>query len=409
MCILRVFSQEISRRLLSVQTFGAVNLLLQTLTSKKYHHSTLYQQRVNKTCDNRNVTRYSIIHDSSSTIANDAGNHENMNNDTPESTAANDDNMFQNQTTRSEGMWLMLHHGFKISNSLKGTKRIIDYFFKPRVNGVQDNESPPQPDGDNKKQDVHDTQPSDQQDVNANHVNEPPQKDVHNSKAVNLDSLIRDPGTRPSILSYPSDQQDEIRRDFQEVRFKRFWWLEYSETKDAAYCLPCYLFNKKPVGRVGSDRFTKQGFNKWKKGPRLLKKVMLLIALNTCCHLISLLLCIMKEIMEITDKLCQALQHRLQDIVNALALVSTTKMLLQKLRDEGWDSLMGKVTIACENNNIPIPDMNATYRNLIQSRKKNNVTVEHHYRVDVFYSAIDRQLVELNSRFNESFSALLLL
>ncbi|GJY58002.1 zinc finger MYM-type protein 1-like protein, partial [Tanacetum coccineum] len=128
-------------------------------------------------------------------------------------------------------------------------------------------------------------------------------------------------------------------------------------------------------------------------------------------HLLSfdfiIVMHIMKEIMEITDKLCQALQHRLQDIVNVLALVSTTKTLLQKLRDEGWDLLMGKVTISCENNNISIPDMNATYRNLIQSRKKNNVTVEHHYRVDVFYYAIDRQLVELNSRFNESETELL--
>ena len=93
--------------------------------------------------------------------------------------------------------------------------------------------------------------------------------------------------------------------------------------------------------------------------------------------------------------------------MNALALVSTTKTLLQNLRGKGWHSLMGKVTLACENNNIPIPDMNATYRNLIQSRKKNNVTIEHHYRVDVFYSVIDRQLVELNSRFNESVTELL--
>ncbi|GJV40293.1 hypothetical protein Tco_1418733 [Tanacetum coccineum] len=162
------------------------------------------------------------------------------------------------------------------------------------VDVVQGRESPPN--DNNKKEDVHDTHSSDQQDVKDNHVNESlrvePEKDVHNSTTVNLDSFIRDPGARPSISSFPSDHQDEIRheyirlvpyqlskhkyplsrggpngrmRSFQEVRFKRFWWLEYSETKDAAYCLPCYLFNKKPVGRVGSDRFTKQGFNKWKK------------------------------------------------------------------------------------------------------------------------------------------------
>ncbi|GKA42541.1 zinc finger MYM-type protein 1-like protein [Tanacetum coccineum] len=582
-------------------------------------------------------------------FANDAGNHENMNNDTPESTAANDDNMFQNQTTSTckpkyplsrsgpNGrmrsfleVWFKRFWWLEYSETKDAAYCLPCYLFKP----------------------------SDQQDVNANHVNEPPQKDVHNSKAVNLDSLIRDPGTRPSILSYPSDQQDEIR-----------------QTKDAAYCLPCYLFNKKPVGRVGSDRFTKQGFNKWKKlnggndcafiihvgktpastpnyslrcyealknqschienviekqiekevienrlrlkttiesvkwltvqtcglrgsderpgsknqgnllelvkliasynkdvenvvlgkapqnakytSPDVQKEILRIIAksiqhairdeignakfclivdesrdeskkeqmaivvrfvdrkgnikerfldlihvkdttsltlmneilsslsyhkldvqnirgqgydgasnmrgewnglqalilkecpyayyvhcfahqlqlalvsaskevaevhkffknlniivnvISSSCkrndqlidaqvrcsttsqkgdaaycleHLLSfdfvIGMHIMKEIMEITDKLCQALQHKSQDIINALAL----------------------------NNNILIPDMNATYRNLIQSCKKNNVTVEHHYRVDVFYAAIDRQLVELNSRFNESVIELL--
>ncbi|PWA61101.1 hypothetical protein CTI12_AA376100 [Artemisia annua] len=254
---------------------------------------------------------------------------------------------------------------------------------------------------------LHETQPSyqQQQDVNDNHVNESPrvepEKDVHTSSKGRT-------------------------RSFQEVWFKRFWWLEYSETKDAAYYLPCYLFNKKPIGRVGSDRFTKQGFNMWKKvnhgndcafitheekeviENRLRLKTTIesvkwltvqtwglrvsderpgsknqgnLLESTTsqkgdaayCLeHLLSfdfvIVMHIMKEIIEMTDKLCQALQHRSQDIINALALVSTTKTLLQKLRDEGWHSLMGKVTLACENNNIPLPDMNVTYRNLIQSQ-----------------------------------------
>ena len=41
--------------------------------------------------------------------------------------------------------------------------------------------------------------------------------------------------------------------------------MEYSEKKDAAFCFPCFLFNKKPIGRAGSDTFTVSGFNKWKK------------------------------------------------------------------------------------------------------------------------------------------------
>ncbi|GKB73661.1 zinc finger MYM-type protein 1-like protein [Tanacetum coccineum] len=87
----------------------------------------------------------------------------------------------------------------------------------------------------------------------------------------------------------------------------------------------------------------------------------------------------------------QTLQNKSQDIVNALTLVSTMKTLLQELKDDGWESLLDKVVSFCEKYNILVPDMNVTYRDIIQSRhKKDNVTVEHHYRVDVFIVAIDR-------------------
>nr|XP_043615833.1 uncharacterized protein LOC122587715 [Erigeron canadensis] len=52
--------------------------------------------------------------------------------------------------------------------------------------------------------------------------------------------------------------------------------------------------------------------------------------------------------------------------------------------------------------------MKDTYRDIVRSRlKKDIVSVEHHYRVDVFIAAIDSQLHELNSRFNESVTELL--
>ena len=34
---------------------------------------------------------------------------------------------------------------------------------------------------------------------------------------------------------------------------------------DEIYCLPCYLFSKKPIGLLGSDAFISTGFNNWKK------------------------------------------------------------------------------------------------------------------------------------------------
>nr|GEY43138.1 zinc finger MYM-type protein 1-like [Tanacetum cinerariifolium] len=52
--------------------------------------------------------------------------------------------------------------------------------------------------------------------------------------------------------------------------------------------------------------------------------------------------------------------------------------------------------------------MSAMYIDIIQSRnKKDDVTMKHHYPVDVFIIAIDSQLQELDNRFNESVLELL--
>ena len=70
---------------------------------------------------------------------------------------------------------------------------------------------------------------------------------------------------------------------------------------------------------------------------------------------------LMREIMEIIDDLCQALQCKSQDILNAMHLVSTTKALIQKMRENGWDNLCEKIKLFCERHDIEIPDLNARY------------------------------------------------
>lgn len=65
--------------------------------------------------------------------------------------------------------------------------------------------------------------------------------------------------------------------------------------------------------------------------------------------------------MGITDILCQALQLRSQDILNAMHLVSTTKSLLQKLRNDGWDTLLEHVKVICAKYELEIPDMSTQY------------------------------------------------
>ncbi|XP_028062901.1 uncharacterized protein LOC114266212 [Camellia sinensis] len=112
---------------------------------------------------------------------------------------------------------------------------------------------------------------------------------------------------------------------------------------------------------------------------------------------------LMKEMLEITDLLCQALQYQSQDILNAMNLVSSTKALLQKVRDDKWDALLANVKSFCEVCNIDVPNMNAPYiRRRGRARDhQDDFTVEHYYRVDIFYAAIDSQLQELTGRFSE--------
>ncbi|KAL4553962.1 hypothetical protein LXL04_039920 [Taraxacum kok-saghyz] len=113
--------------------------------------------------------------------------------------------------------------------------------------------------------------------------------------------------------------------------------------------------------------------------------------------------------MEITDLLCQALQRQSQDICNALMLVASTKTLLQKMKDERWDDLLSLVKSFCQVRNIDIPDLSSSYftRGARARREHSDHTLEHHYRVDIFYEAINCQLMELNHRFNDSSMELL--
>ncbi|KAG0529915.1 hypothetical protein BDA96_05G138500 [Sorghum bicolor] len=122
-----------------------------------------------------------------------------------------------------------------------------------------------------------------------------------------------------------------------------------------------------------------------------------------------LILHLMKELMGITDLLCRKLQQKSQDIINAMADVATTKRLIQDLRDNGWSKLLKDVTVFCTKQGITVPDMNGSYADYIRSRSGSEATVEHHYRYNVFIVAVDQQMQELNCRFSEQATELLIL
>jgi hypothetical protein len=94
-----------------------------------------------------------------------------------------------------------------------------------------------------------------------------------------------------------------------------------------------------------------------------------------------LILHLMKQVMGFTNSLCQALQQNSQDILNAMTVVSTTKLLLQKLRNEEWEPFFDIVKSFCERNEIEVPDMNACYTRARGSIRRQDeeslITMEH--------------------------------
>ncbi|KAL7116926.1 hypothetical protein ACP275_03G037400 [Erythranthe tilingii] len=116
------------------------------------------------------------------------------------------------------------------------------------------------------------------------------------------------------------------------------------------------------------------------------------------------------QIMGVTDVLCQTLQQRSQDILNAMNLVSTTKQLLQNLRDDGWDSIFNDVNLFCQSNEVDVrvvemPDMNSIYKvgrgKSIHQPRDTNITMEHHFHFDIFVTTIDTQMEEFNEQTME--------
>ncbi|XP_075649729.1 uncharacterized protein LOC142620214 [Castanea sativa] len=83
-------------------------------------------------------------------------------------------------------------------------------------------------------------------------------------------------------------------------------------------------------------------------------------------------------------------------------LVKVSKQRLQVMRDDEWTSLLTEVSSFCVTHEIPILNMDEIF--VVSGRPRRNTqqnTNLHHYRVELFYTVIDMQLQELNNRFSE--------
>ncbi|XP_008244972.1 PREDICTED: zinc finger MYM-type protein 1-like [Prunus mume] len=110
-----------------------------------------------------------------------------------------------------------------------------------------------------------------------------------------------------------------------------------------------------------------------------------------------------EKIMGVIDGLCQALQNKSKDILIAMNLIRSTKNVLKKLILDGWDIFFEEVESFCKKHDIDMSDMNALYKigTCHSCQQRDDITVEHHYWVDLFNDTIDYQLEELNTRFSE--------
>ncbi|PIN19602.1 hypothetical protein CDL12_07704 [Handroanthus impetiginosus] len=117
----------------------------------------------------------------------------------------------------------------------------------------------------------------------------------------------------------------------------------------------------------------------------------------------------MRKVLGITHELSQALQRYDQDIVNAMSLVKVSKTRLQLLRDNEWDTLLEEVLGFYEKHEVVIPNMDENFIAPGHSRRKlPQVSNLHHFQVEIFYQVINWQLKELNDRFSEINTELLI-
>ena len=118
-----------------------------------------------------------------------------------------------------------------------------------------------------------------------------PNSEVHSQDDINWEEEIKyDLGLRKLIDDYHPNQRDRVRRKYLENgpsqprtcnfpssekgrRFIPEWfdefgsWLEYSESKDRAYCFCCFLFRDKKDG--GYEAFVVNGWNGYHRKERL--------------------------------------------------------------------------------------------------------------------------------------------
>jgi hypothetical protein len=115
----------------------------------------------------------------------------------------------------------------------------------------------------------------------------------------------------------------------------------------------------------------------------------------------------MLHTLTITNCLSQALQRKDQDIINAIRCVRSTRDHLTELRAHGWQKILHDTYAFCDLHDTTKLEMENTFIAPKRPRYKSRITNKHHYEVDCFNEVLDWLVPELDNRFNETSSELL--
>ncbi|KAG2640465.1 hypothetical protein PVAP13_2KG357696 [Panicum virgatum] len=109
---------------------------------------------------------------------------------------------------------------------------------------------------------------------------------------------------------------------------------------------------------------------------------------------------LMLIILGYTNELSECLQRREQDILNAISLVRVAKARMQKLRSNGWDQFLQRVTLFCNKHGVQVPAMDGQYVPYGRSaRFARNQTIDDHFRREVFIG-VNLELLSCMSAFS---------
>ena len=86
--------------------------------------------------------------------------------------------------------------------------------------------------------------------------------------AIRREYLLRGP-CQPIGHVYPKKTQSGRERNFRDAWFQKYPWLEYSVSKDAAFCFYCYLFKQPRPDNFGVEGFTNKGVSNWKNATQI--------------------------------------------------------------------------------------------------------------------------------------------